>query len=161
MKNTVLRYGLLGGIISIALGLLNWFTVAQFFGPSPSQIIGYLTVALALMCVPLGIKYYRDQVSGGTISFGHGFKIGLGITGIFSLLTFLYSLIFFTIAGDEFNAWNERFLTDSELQEWQRRMVDAPDYITSSWFQSLILLISVFLIGMVINLISSFILRRP
>ena len=160
MKHIIIKYGLWGGLISIALGLINWFTVAQVYGPKISQVIGYLTIILALLCVPLGIKYHRDQINGGNLPFAMGFKIGLGITSLFSALTFLYCFIFFTVAGDDFRAWNERFLTPAELQTWQQEMAEAPAFVVTPWFQSLILVVTVFIIGMVINLISVMILRR-
>ena len=160
MPNYVLRYGLIGGSISIALGLINWFTIAQSYGPKVSQTIGYLTVILSLMCIPLGIRYFRDKHNGGTITFSKGFRIGLGITTIFSLMTFLYSVLFFVFAGDTFDQWTKKGLSKTELIEMQRRMEETPDFALTPWFQALILFVTVFLIGVVVNLLSCLILKR-
>ena len=156
----MIRFGVVGGLISITLGLLNWFTVAQAYGPRASQIIGYLTVVLALMCIPLGIKYYRDRKNHGQISFGEALKIALGITVVFAIVSYLYSLIFFWLAGDRFEDWRNQGMTEAERYDLQQKMLDAPSFVNAPWFQSLILFISILLIGIVISLLSAALLRQ-
>lgn len=160
MKNYILRYGLWGGGISIGLGLINWFTIAQIYGPGVSQVIGYLSIVLSLMCVPLGIKYFRDKLNSGKLTFVHGFKIGLGITFVASLVTFLYSMLFFVMAGDSFDEWSRKGLSETELAEMQAQIAQTPDFVLTPWFQGLILFLTVFMIGLIINLISSLALKR-
>lgn len=160
MKNYVLKYGLIAGIINITLGLSNWFTIAQAFGPSISQTVGYLSMVLSLMCIPLGIKYFRDKINNGNVSFAKGFRVGLGITLIASVITFFYSALFFVFAGDSFDEWSKKGLSASELEAYELRLVQTPDFVFTPWFQGLILFLSVFMIGSIINLISSLVLRR-
>ncbi|MEK6154069.1 DUF4199 domain-containing protein [Flavobacteriaceae bacterium 3-367] len=160
MKNYMLRYGLWGGGISIGLGLINWFTVAQIYGPGVSQVIGYLSIVLSLMCVPLGIKYFRDKLNRGKLTFAHGFKIGSGITLIASLVTFLYSILFFELAGERFDEWSRKGLSETEIGALEAQLLQSPDFVYTSWFQGFVLFLTVFLIGMIINLISSLLLKR-
>ncbi|MDN5202670.1 DUF4199 domain-containing protein [Fulvivirgaceae bacterium BMA10] len=159
MKNYVLRYGLLGGCVSIGLGLFNWFFIASTLGHNASQFIGYLSLILALFCIPLGIRYFRDKLNDGAVSFGEGFKIGAGITFITSLMVFLYSALFFVFAGDDFNAWREKGLTQSELEQVRQQMVEMPEFVLNPWFQGFVMFLMAFLIGMIINLISSLVLK--
>ena len=112
------------------------------------------------MCIPLGILYFRDKLNGGSVSFKKGFSIGLGITFVFSIVTFLYSLLFFEFAGDSYQEWIQQGLTEAELQELQLRMEQTPDFVHAPWFQGLVFFLTVFMIGMVINLISSLALKR-
>ena len=133
MRNFVLRYGVLGGCISIALGLINWFFVAQTFGSYPSQVVGYLSIIVALMCVPLGIKYFRDKLNKGAVSFREGFGIGTGITLINAIINFFYSATFFVVEGENFREWQEQAMTPfprrkalssrsrSRISTWWRR----------------------------------------
>ena len=160
MKNYILRYGLLGGCLLIVLGLLNWFIIAPI-GYNPSQIAGYLSIILALGCIPLGIKYFRDKLNNGAVSFGKGFRIGLGITLVASIIMFLYSMLFFVVAGDDFMDWREANLTESELEKAQMQLEQMPDFILAPWFQGLVMFFTVFLIGLIINVISSMALKRP
>ena len=160
MKKFVLRYGLIGGCLIVGLGLLNWFFIAQMFGYNASEIFGYLSIILALLCIPLGIKYFRDKLNDGMVSFGEGFKIGMGITFVTSIIMFFYSMLFWVLAGDDFMKWREKVLTESELKQAQLQMAEMPDFVLSPWFQGLVMLLTVFLIGMIINLVSSLALKN-
>ena len=160
MQRVIIKYGVYGGIISIALGLINWFTVAQAFGPIVSQTVGWLTIIVSLMCVPLGIRYYRDRINGGNLSFGRGFHIGMGITSIFTLISFFYSVLFFVIAGDSFDEWSRRGMSEAEIVQLEARMAQAPEFVSTPWFQALLLAISILLIGLFICLVSSLMLKR-
>ncbi len=160
MKKFVLSYGLIGGCLLIGLGLFNWFVIAQMFGYNASEIFGYLSIILALLCIPLGIRYFRDKLNDGMVSFGEGFKIGMGITIVTSIIMFFYSMLFWVLAGDDFMKWRENVLTESELKQAQLQMAQMPDFVLSPWFQGLVMLLTVFLIGMIINLVSSLALKR-
>ena len=96
----------------------------------------------------------------GMVSFGEGFKIGMGITFVTSIIMFFYSMLFFVLAGDDFMKWREKVLTESELKQAQLQMAEMPDFVLSPWFQGLVMLLSVFLIGIIINLISSLVLKN-
>ncbi len=159
MKKFVLRYGLLAGCLLVGLGLFNWFFIAQMFGYNASEICGYLSIILALLCIPLGIKYFRDKLNDGMVSFGEGFKIGMGITFVTSIIMFFYSMLFWVLAGDDFMKWREKVLTESELKQAQLQMAEMPDFVLNPWFQGLVMLLTVFLIGMIINLVSSLVLK--
>jgi len=159
MKNFILRYGLIGGCISIVLGLFNWFFIAQKFGYNASQFVGYLSIILGLLCIPLGIKYFRDNLNDGVVSFREGLKIGIGITLVTSIIMFFYSLLFFVFAGDDFKTWYEKGLTESELKQAELQMAEMPDFILSPWFQGLITFLIIFFIGLIINLVSSLALK--
>ncbi len=160
MRNFVLRFGILGGCVSIVLGLTNWFFVAQRFGADASSVVGYLSIVIALMCVPLGIKYFRDKLNEGSVSFGESFKIGLGITLINSIVNFFYSAIFFVIQGEAFQEWREQTMTPAQLEELRTQMAGMPDFAATPWFQAFIVAVIIFLIGTIINLVSSLALRR-
>jgi len=115
---------------------------------------------LALLCIPLGIRYFRDKLNDGMVSFGEGFKIGMGITFVTSIIMFFYSMLFWVLAGDDFMKWRENVLTESELKQAQLQMAQMPDFVLTPWFQGLVMLLTVFLIGMIINLVSSLALKR-
>lgn len=160
MKNFIIRFGVGGAIVSIALGLLNWFFIAQPYGKESSQLIGYLSIIISLFCIPLGIKYYRDKLNSGELTFREGFKIGLGITTITSIIMFFYGILFFVIEGDHFKEWQESGLTPSELEQLKIQISNTPDFIMTPWFQGFILFLTIFIIGMIMNLFSSIILKK-
>ncbi|MBO3698010.1 DUF4199 domain-containing protein [Roseivirga sp. E12] len=151
MKKLVLRYGIVGACVSITLGLLNWFTVAQSFSVEASQITGYASIILSLMCVPLGIRYFKHKLNSGIVPFKKALKIGTSITLVNATITFLYSVLFFVFAGEEFANWRTSGMNEEALQ----RMNQAPDFVMSPLFQGLIMFLSVFFIGLIISLVSS------
>ncbi|REJ76053.1 MAG: DUF4199 domain-containing protein [Acidobacteria bacterium] len=159
MKNYILRYGIAGGLISIVLGILNWFTVAQWFGPIPSQTVGWLSIILSLMCIPLGMKYFRDKLNDGSVGFGEGLKIGLGITAVVSVLMYFYSALFFLFQGEEFVEWTKRGLSTAELAAYEQQIAQSPAWVYTPWVQALLLCISIFVIGLVISVVSALLLK--
>lgn len=160
MKNLIVKYGVVGGTVSITLGLINWFTISQYYGLTASQIVGYLSIIVSLFCVPLGIRFFRDNLNDGYVSFPKAMKVGLGITAIFSLVSFLYSMLFFVIAGEDFDEWQRRGLSQADIEQLERQIAQAPDFVYTPIFQGFMLAVTIFLIGMVINLISSLALKR-
>lgn len=159
MRKSILKYGILAGGINITLGLTNWFTVAQTFGQIVSQTLGYFSIVLALMCVPLGIMYFRDKRNNGVLSFSQGFRVGFGITFIASVITFFYTFLFFVFAGERFEEWGREGLSESELTAYELRMEQTPDLVFTPWFQALVLFLVVLIVGLIINLISTLILK--
>ena len=160
MKKFVLRYGIIGGCISVTLSILNWFTVAQYLGYNASQVVGFSSIALALLCVPLGIKYYRDKLNNGVVSFAKAFKIGVGITTITGIIMFFESVLFFILEGERFKKWRVEGLSPEEVENVQKQMESMPDFVWTPWFHGIVMFVMVFIIGLVINLISSFILKK-
>ncbi|HYG16035.1 MAG TPA: DUF4199 family protein, partial [Bacteroidia bacterium] len=70
MKNILIRYGLIGGLIVTAL---MWVSFPLFTFPEDyaiAQVAGYVTILLSLSAVFMAIKSYRDNHNNGKITFG-------------------------------------------------------------------------------------------
>lgn len=147
-------------MLCAGLGLMNWLFIAPNSSPGTTQLLGYLAAILSLLCVPLGIVYFRDKLNDGVVSFAQGFKVGLGISLILSLVVFCYSVLFFVFAGDDYRNWQAKALNETELKEFQMKIEQMPEYVLSPWFQGFLVFLSVFLIGVIISLISSLFLKR-
>lgn len=109
MKNILIRYGLLGGVIVTTLMWVSFplFNLPEDFGIA--EVTGYVTILLSLSAVFLAIISYRDKHSGGKISFGKAFVIGLYVTLIAGSM---YSISFII--------YNE--ITDGSFYEMYRTM---------------------------------------
>ena len=79
MKKTVLVFGLISGCIS-AITMLATIPFMHKIAPAEGMIIGYTTMILAGLLVYFGIRSYRDNVSGGRLTFARGFAVGILIT---------------------------------------------------------------------------------
>ncbi len=161
MSRLIIRYGMVGGIICVCLGLLSWFTIAPGLGQGLTQIIGYLISFFCLMSIPMGIKYYRDKLNNGVVSIPQALKIGLGISFITSFIVLCYSVLFFEFAGDDYLQWQAANLTEEELAEFKIRLEQMPGFMKTPLFQGLVIFGMVSLMGIIINFISTLFLQRP
>ena len=84
MKRVVLTFGLIAGAILSVVMMLTMPFIDRI-GHDKGAIIGYTTMVLAFLMIYFGIRAYRDNVAGGTISFFRGLGVGLLITVIASL----------------------------------------------------------------------------
>ncbi len=84
MRKIVLTFGLIAGAILSAMMLLT-IPFADRIGFDKGAIIGYTTMVLAFLMVYFGVRSYRDNVAGGSVSFGRAFSVGLLIVVIASV----------------------------------------------------------------------------
>lgn len=159
MKRYMLRYGLAGGGIMIVLGLLNWWTIAPNFSITTSQVIGYLGIFLALLCVPLGVRYFRDQLNDGAVTFSRAFRIGISISLIVAVSMFLYGMLFHIFQGEEFMEWQRKNLDPESLAKMEAQLDAMPDFALMPWFQGVILALITFFMGLIMTLLSALFLR--
>ena len=81
MKKTVLTFGLIQGAILSAMMLITvpfW----DALGFDRSEIVGYTSMVLASLLIFFGVRSYRDNVAGGSMSFGRGLTVGLLIGAV-------------------------------------------------------------------------------
>jgi hypothetical protein len=81
MKKTVLVFGLIsGGILAAVMAGGMVLYKNGRFDFDHSEIIGYTSMLLAFIVVFFGIRSYRENNSGGAITFGKAFQVGLYMT---------------------------------------------------------------------------------
>jgi hypothetical protein len=85
MLRTFLIYGLLAGAIIVGLGAIA-FQLLELDNTSTGEIIGYATMLIGLSMTYLGVKRYRDDRAPDPLSFGTAFKVGLGIVLVASFV---------------------------------------------------------------------------
>src|SRR5215467_4507720 len=79
MKKTVLTFGIISGLI-LAVMMIATVPFLHKVSEDKGLIIGYTTMVLAGLLVFFGIRWYRENVSGGKLSFGRAFAVGLLIS---------------------------------------------------------------------------------
>lgn len=84
MRRVILTFGLIsGGILSVMMLLTIPFQ--DRIGFDRGMVIGYTTMVIAFLMVYFGVRSFRDNVAGGTVTFGRAFRVGLGITAVASV----------------------------------------------------------------------------
>ncbi len=105
MGKIILVFGLIAGGILAAMMLLT-IPFMDRIGFDRGAVIGYTSMVLAFLMVFAGIKAYRDNVAGGTVSFGRAFKVGLLITLVATVCyVATWEVIFYKLAPD----WGEKY----------------------------------------------------
>ena len=79
MKKSVLTFGVISGLIS-AVTMLATLPFMHKISSDKGLILGYTTIVLAGLLVFFGVRSYRDNVSGGKLTFARGFAVGILIS---------------------------------------------------------------------------------
>ena len=79
MKKIVLTYGLIGGVM-LAVMVVALIPFHDRIGFDRGVYVGYTTMVVAFLMVFFGVQSYRDNVAGGSVTFGRAFKVGLLIS---------------------------------------------------------------------------------
>jgi hypothetical protein len=100
MRKIVLTFGLIAGAILSAMMLIT-LPFQEQIGFDKGAIIGYTTMVLAFLMVFFGVRSYRDNVAGGSVTFGRAFKVGLMITAVATVCyVTTWELIYYEFAPD-------------------------------------------------------------
>ncbi len=71
------------------------------------MLVGYTTMVLSFMMVYFGVRSYRDNVAGGSVSFGRSFKVGIMITALASVCyVATWQLVYHKISPDFFEKYS-------------------------------------------------------
>ena len=100
MKKTVLTFGLMSGAVSAAM-MFATVPFADRIGFDKGEILGYTTIVLSFLLVFFGVRSYRENVGGGTVTFGRAFAVGILIT-LISCVCYVaaWEIVYFTLMPD-------------------------------------------------------------
>ena len=168
MKKTVLTFGLISGAIS-ALMMLATLPFMHKIGNGKALILGYTTIVLSALLIYFGVRSYRENVSGGRLSFGRGVAIGILIALISSACyVATWEILSFKFMPDFADKYAAQMIErakasgasqqqiDQKTQEAKRfkEMYKNPTYNVAMTF------LEPFPIGLAVTLLSAAILRR-
>jgi hypothetical protein len=169
MKRTVLIFGSIAGLIVTALmvySTISCYRNADFEG---NMLLGYASMLLAFSFVFVGIKSYRDNYNQGVITFGKAFRVGLFITLIASSMYVIIWLIdYYVFIPDFMDKYVAHVLRElkadgaspTEVAKKQAELATYADLYKSPFWVILLTYTEVLPIGLIISLISAWILRR-
>ena len=81
MLPLILAFGAAAGVL-VAVPMCIMVANSEPGSAGQSQLVGYLTMMVALSLIFVGVKRYRDRVLGGVIRFGTALGLGLGISAV-------------------------------------------------------------------------------
>ncbi len=172
MKKIVLIYGLIAGLVVVAMMFITMPFVMD--GTiEHSHLLGYTTMVIALSTIFIAIKNYRDKHSNGTIKFGKAFLIGLYITLIGGVLYASGWEIYMAVSGTDMQAFSESYM-NGEVAKLERSGA-SPEKIKATIEEGkmymemmenpivrflFVMLMELAPVGIIISLISAAILRK-
>lgn len=97
MKKIILRYGLYAGLAELVFFVLTWLIITVTgMGHRAQGWLGYMNIFCPMVFVYFGIRYFRDCVNEGRVSFLQALKVGMLIviipTASFAVIESLYVL---------------------------------------------------------------------
>jgi len=168
MRKIVLTFGLIAGGILSAMMLIT-LPFAEQIGFDKGAIIGYTTMVLAFLMVFVGVKSYRDNVAGGSVTFGRGFKVGLLITAIASVCyVATWQLVFHKLAPDFIDKYAAHIVekerqsgaTEEEIALRESEMAEFKDMYRNPLINIAFTLLEPLPVGLLFTVVSAAVLSR-
>lgn len=170
MKKIVFLYGGLGALLLVVPPVLAHLLAG---GVDPAnfqrdEIIGYSSMVLAMGLVFLGVRQYKRTQ--GQLSFWQGVGLGLMIAAIPSLAFALYNYVFVTWMAPDFMdiyfeqqlAQLQTTLSPEAFEARRQQMEEEKNLYTHPGFSSLLMFLTVFVMGIIASLLSAIVLQsRP
>ena len=168
MKKTVLTFGLIAGFIMIAMMTLS-LVFSERIGFGHSHTLGYTILIAGSSLVFFGIRSYRENVGGGTITFGRAFAVGILITLIASVLyVVVWLIIYFNFMPDFADKYAAYMIEQAraagesaqKIQAITDEMKGIKAMLDNPFINAAFTFIETFPIGLIVTLISAAILRK-
>lgn len=169
MKQNVIIYGLISGIlVSTMLVIFTsmCYTSGNFEG---NMWVGYASMLLAFSLVFVGVRNYRDKFLDGHISLGQAFKMGLYMVLIASTFyVVVWQICFYFFIPDFGEKYAAQVISKlqtsgasaTEIDVKTREMADFTNMYKNPLFNVLITYAEILPVGLIVNLLSSIILKR-
>jgi hypothetical protein len=171
MKSTVYRYSIYATITILVLAILQVTIIASWASFAVQEAAGYLSMLISMIFVFMGIRYYKDKVKKGFLSFGEGLKIGTLIVLLpavfFGIFDILYTQVIDTAWTDHY--YNhiveeaKKTVAPEKLAAELQKIEQQKEIFASPVMQFLVMAGTVFIIGFIVTIISSLTLmkRKP
>jgi len=169
LKKTILTFGLISGVISSVLMFGTFRFLSDMNHGQKALVLGYANIVLAFLLVYFGIRSYRDNLAGGTITFGRGFGIGICITlisCIFYVVT--WEIVYFHFLHGFMDSYFAALIrkaqstpgTPEAIQDKVAAIRHSQQLYQNPFVNALYTFIEPFPVGLFITLISAAILRK-
>jgi hypothetical protein len=174
MQKQALTFGSMAGAILILLFLLQqaiWFKDPEHIDFKKGEILGYISMLVSLSMIFFGIRSYRDKHLNGFITFGKAFQVGLWITLIASTIYVVGWVIYYN-TSETMQKFPELYLnfmmeelkksgvSTTEIAAKEAEFRSNMELYKNPFFMIAITFLEIFPVGLVIDLISAFLLRN-
>ncbi len=168
MKKTVLTWGLIAGSVT-SLMMLVTLPFADRIGFDKAAIFGYTSLVASALIIFFGVRSYRDNVAGGKITFGQGFKVGILIALVASFMyVATWQVVYFGFRPDFCDRYQAHMVEKAKakgegpekIAEIEKQMATMKKMLDNPLTNAALTMIEPFPFGLVSALVSAGILRR-
>jgi hypothetical protein len=168
MKRTILTFGLISGAVS-ALMMGVTMAIANRIGLDRGAYVGYATIVLSCLFIYFGVRSYRENFSGGAITFARAFAVGLAI-GVISCLCYVvaWEIIYYNFMPDFFDKYSAHEIAKLKasgasaaiLQHQIDSMNQMKQLYANPLYNAALTFIEPFPVALLVTLISAVVLRK-
>ena len=168
MRRAVLAFGLISGAIS-SLMMVATVPIADRIGIDQGVFLGYTSIVLSFLLVFFGIRFYRDNIGDGQITFLKAFAVGISITLIScTCYVVTWEILYYNVFPDFWDKYGAHLaekLTASgaspaAVQAKLQQVKKYKELYKNPLLNAALTFIDPFPIGLVVTLISAMALRR-
>jgi len=159
---TALRYGLIGGGISIVCGLISYLAGMT---STVSSIIGVLSSIISIAIIVLAIQAHRNKDLGGYISYGRCLGVGVLTAIIMGVVGLIWSALLFNVIdpglGEEMlgmivEQWEDAGMPEDQIEQ----MLPMTAMFTGFKGMALMSLIGTPIFGFIVSLIGGAVMKK-
>lgn len=168
MRKIVLTFGLIAGAVMSAMFLIA-IPFQDQIGFDNGMLVGYTSMVAAFLAVYFGVRQYRDQVAGGTITFARALGVGLAITVVASLCyVLMWQIVYYNFMPDYLDKYAAYTLekegaagaTAAQLEARRQELAQFKEMYANPLVNAAFTILEPLPVGVLISLISAGVLRR-
>ena len=165
--STTVKWGLITGMVYVIFSLLNNMLGIQPGGANQglSFLMSVLLMLVTFFTLFMGVKEKRDSEMGGYMTFGQGFKSGMGIALIAAVIAAVFTLVYMMFIDPDMG---ERMMDGIEEQWDKAGMAEDQREMARKWtsmmfnppIMTAFMLAYVLFWGVIKSLVASAIVKR-
>jgi hypothetical protein len=168
MRKIVLTFGLIAGAI-LSVMMLITLPFQEKIGFDNGAVVGYTSMVLAFLMVYFGVRSYRDNFAGGSVTFGRAFAGGLMITILASVCyVATWEFIYYRLApdfGDKYAAYTidkakKSGATDAQIAAQTKQMAEFKEMYKNPFVNIALTFLEPLPVGLVMTLVAAGVLSR-
>ena len=170
MRKIVLTFGLLAS--AILVGIMSALVPLCMNGTldvGVSEVFGYSSMVLSFLLVFFGVRSYRENVGGGTITFGKAFQVGILIVLVVCVVySVAWLVMYYNFFPDFFDKYIVQYLekmrtdgaSDAAIAAKQAEMLKFKEWYKNPLINAAFTFLEPLPVGLVMALVSAAILRK-
>jgi len=168
MKKIVITFGLISGALMAAF-MFATLPFLEKIGFDRGLFVGYTSMVLAFILVFFGIRSYRENVSGGQITFGRAFAVGILIALVACVCYVVaWEIIYFKFMPDFADKYASYIVEKARTSGATQQVIDAKlaqmkslkAMLDNPFINAAMTFVEPFPVGLIVTLISAAILRK-